>query len=250
MLYNQLKKSARWTCASEAALKTSKKKIGIVIADDHPLLREAMRNAFEKHDDMEVLGEAGDGEEAVKLSSELKPDIVIMDIVMPNLSGIEATKQIRKVSPTTAVLILTAYDDDRYIIGLLEAGAAGYLLKSARGQDLVGAVRTVHAGESVLHPTIIAKILKYSAQTQYRSGEHKAGEQLSERELEILKLAATGMSNKDIADELFLSVRTVKAHLSNVFGKIDVASRTEAIFKGIREGWLTLEDISDKESND
>ena len=231
-------------------MKASKKKIRIVIADDHPLLREAMRNAFEQHDDMEVLGEAGDGEEAVNLSAELKPDIVIMDIVMPKLSGIEATKQVRKVSPSTAVLILTAYDDDRYIIGLLEAGAAGYLLKSARGQDLVGAVRTVYAGESVLHPTIIAKILKYSAQTQGRPDHQKLAEQLSDREMEILKLAAKGMSNRDIADRLFLSVRTVKAHLSNIFGKIDVASRTEAIVKGVREGWLTLEDISDEEGDD
>lgn len=237
----------RRTCASGALLKT--RKIGILIADDHPLLREAIRNAFEQHDDMQVLGEAGDGEEAVRLSSELKPDIVIMDIVMPKLSGIEATREIRKKSPTTAVLILTAYDDDRYIIGLLEAGAAGYLLKSARGQDLVGAVRTVHAGESVLHPSIIAKILKYGVQTQERPDEGKAGEQLSEREMEILKLAARGMSNKDIADELFLSVRTVKAHLSNVFDKIDVASRTEAIVKGVREGWLTLEDLSEPEGH-
>jgi len=232
------------------ALKTSKKKIGIVVADDHPLLREAIRSAFAQHEDMDVLGEASDGEEAVNLSSELKPDIVIMDIVMPKLSGIEATKQIRKVSPTTAVLILTAYDDDRYVIGLMEAGAAGYLLKSARGQDLVGAVRTVHAGESVLHPTIIAKILKHRVQTQAQIGERKTGEQLSDRETEILKLAAKGMSNKDIAAELFLSVRTVKGHLSNIFSKIGVASRTEAIVKGVREGWLTLEDLFDDESTD
>jgi DNA-binding NarL/FixJ family response regulator len=231
-------------------MKASKVKSKIVIADDHPLLREAIRNALEQHEDMEVLAEASDGEEAVNLSSELKPDIVIMDIVMPKLSGIEATKQIRKVSPTTAVLILTAYDDDRYVIGLLEAGAAGYLLKSARGQDLVGAVRTVRAGESVLHPTIIAKILKHYVHTKAQISERKTGEQLSERETEILKLAAKGMSNKDIAGELFLSVRTVKAHLSNIFNKVGVASRTEAIVKGVREGWLALEDLSDNESTD
>lgn len=222
----------------------------MVIADDHPLLREAMRNAFERHKDMEVVGEAGDGEEAVKLSSELKPDIVIMDIVMPKLSGIEATKQIRKVSPATAVLILTAYDDDRYVIGLLEAGAAGYLLKSARSQVLVEAVRAVHAGEAVLHPTIIAKILKYGVRMQAEARERKTEEQLSDRELEVLKLAAKGMSNKDIAKQLFLSVRTVKAHLSSIFNKADVASRTEAIVKGVREGWITLEDISDDKSKE
>ena len=229
-------------------MKSPKAKSRILIADDHPLLREAIRNAFEQHDDIEVVAEANDGEEAVTLCAELKPDIVVMDIVMPKLSGIEATKQIRKVSPTTAVLILTAYDDDRYVIGLLEAGAAGYLLKSARGQDLVGAVRTVRAGESVLHPTIIAKILKHRMQSQTPSSERRTAEPLSERETEILKLAAKGMSNKDIAAELFLSVRTVKAHLSNVFNKIGVASRTEAIVKGVREGWLTLEDLSDSKS--
>ncbi|MBE9502087.1 MAG: response regulator transcription factor [Chloroflexi bacterium] len=231
-------------------MRFSKAKIRIVLADDHALLREAMRNAFERRKDMEVVGEAGNGEEAVKLSSELKPDIVIMDIVMPKLSGIEATKQIREVSPATAVLVLTAYDDDRYVIGLLEAGAAGYLLKSARSQVLVEAVRAVHAGESVLHPTIIAKILKYGVQMQAKAAERKTEERLSERELEVLKLAAKGMSNKDIAKELFLSVRTVKAHLSSIFNKVDVASRTEAIVKGVREGWITLEDISDDESKE
>jgi len=218
-------------------------KIRVVIADDHPLLREAMRNTFERHEDIEIVGEAGDGEEAVKLSSKLKPDIVIMDIVMPKLNGIEATKRIREISPATAVLILTAYDDDRYVIGLLEAGAAGYLLKSARGQVLVDAIRTVYAGESVLHPSIIAKVLKYGVRTRGEGSEHRAEKQLSDRELEVLKLAARGMGNKDIAKELFLSVRTVKAHLSSIFNKLDVASRTEAILKGVREGWLTLEDL-------
>lgn len=231
-------------------MKNSKMKIRIAIADDHPLLREAMRNVLEQYEDMEVLGEASDGEEAVKLSSELKPDIIVMDIVMPKLSGIEATRQIRKVSPTTAVLVLTAYDDDRYVMGLLEAGAAGYLLKSARGEVLVKAIRAVYAGESVLHPTIIAKILKYRMRIEAEGGEQETEERLSDRELEILKLTAKGMSNKDIAERLFLSVRTVKAHLSNIFNKMAVASRTEAIVKGIREGWLTLEDMSDDESKD
>ena len=161
---------------------------------------------------------------------------------MPELNGIEATKAIRKKSPSTAVLILTAYDDDRYIIGLLEAGAAGYLLKSARGQVLVDAVRTVYAGESVLHPAIIAKVLKYSVQPHVM-GETRTAEQLSDREFEVLRLAAKGMGNKDIAKELYLTVRTVKAHLTNIFNKLDVASRTEAIVKGVKEGWLTLDDM-------
>jgi len=225
-------------------LKNAEAKIRVIVADDHPLLRDAMRNTLAKQEDIEVIGEASDGEEAVKLSSELNPDVVIMDIVMPRLNGIEATKRIRETSSDTAVLILTAYDDDRYVIGLLEAGAAGYLLKSARGQALVDAIRAVSAGESVLHPTIIAKVLKYGVRTRAQGGERGTKGQLSDRELEVLKLASKGMSNKDIAKELFLSTRTVKAHLSNIFDKLDVASRTEAIVKGIKEGWLSVEDLS------
>ena len=222
-------------------------RIRILIADDHPLLREAMRSTFEAQGDFAIVGEAGDGEEAVRLCTELKPDVVIMDIIMPHLTGIEATRQIRKLCPSTAVLILTAYDDDRYVVGLLEAGAAGYLLKSSRGQVLVDAVRTVYAGESVLHPDIIAKVIKYSVRT-IGEGRHGQKEyQLSERELEVLKLAAQGKSNKEIAYQLSLSIRTVKAHLSSIFNKLSVASRTEAIVKGVREGWLTLDDIVDSD---
>lgn len=225
-------------------METARAKCRILIADDHPLLREAMRNAFDQHDDMQVVGEASDGQEAVNLTSELHPDIVIMDIVMPRLNGIEATKEIRKVSPATAVLILTAYDDDRYVIGLLEAGAAGYLLKSARSQVLVDAVRTVNNGESVLHPSIIAKALKYGLRMHNEAVGKKPEEQLSDREIEVLKLAAKGIGNKDIASELCVSIRTVKAHLSSIFSKMGVASRTEAVVKGSREGWLTFEDVA------
>jgi len=200
-----------------------------------------MRNCIDHEEDMEVVGEAGDGEEAVRLCSDLNPDIVIMDIVMPKLNGIEASKQIKEMNPAVAVLILTAYDDDRYILGLLEAGAAGYLLKSARGRTVVEAVRTISRGESVLHPTVIAKLLKHALRTEVSPEESRYGDLLSAREMEIMKLAARGMSNKDIAEELCLTVRTVKAHLSNIFSKLGVASRTEAILKGLREGWLSLQ---------
>ncbi len=220
----------------------SEDNIRVLLADDHSLLREAMRNCIDHQEDMEVVGEASNGEEAVELSSEVRPDIVIMDIVMPKLNGIEATKQIKGMNPAVAVLILTAYDDDRYILGLLEAGAAGYLLKSARGRDVVEAVRTISRGESVLHPTVIAKLLKHALQVELEPGRPEGGESLSTREMEIMKLASRGMSNKDVAEELCLTVRTVKAHLSNIFSKLGVASRTEAILKGLREGWLTLDD--------
>ena len=219
-------------------------KIKVLIADDHPLLREALRHALDNEEDMEVVAEAANGEEAVKLTSLLKPDIVVMDIVMPKLNGIEATKKIKEIAPDTAILILTAYDDDEYVLGLLDAGAAGYILKSARGRDLVGAIRAINSGESVLHPNIIARLLKRAMMTPVK--ENKAQELLSERESEILRLVTTGMSNKEIAEKLFLSQRTVKAHLTNIFNKLNVASRSEAIVKGLQWGLITLEKTEDQ----
>jgi len=219
-------------------------KLTILIADDHPLVREALHQSLEGEEDMKVVAEAGDGEEAVKLASELKPNVVVMDIVMPKLNGIEATRKIKEIAPDTAILILTAYDDDEYVLGLLDAGAAGYLLKSARGRELVGAIRAIRAGESVLHPKIIARLLKRA--TTAPVGEHKASELLTERESEILKLVTSGMSNKEIAEKLFLSQRTVKAHLTNIFNKLNVASRSEAIVKGLQWGLVTLEPTEDQ----
>lgn len=216
----------------------------VLIADDHPLVREALHQSLEGEEDMKVVAEASDGEEAVKLVSELKPNVVVMDIVMPRLNGIEATRKIKEIAPDTAILILTAYDDDEYVLGLLDAGAAGYLLKSARGRDLVGAIRAIRSGESVLHPKIIAKLLKRA--TTAPVGEHKASDLLSARESEILKLLTSGMSNKEIAERLFLSQRTVKAHLTNIFNKLNVASRSEAIVKGLQWGLVTLETTEDQ----
>lgn len=219
-------------------------KLTVLIADDHPLVREALHRALEGEEDIEVVAEANDGEEAVKFASELKPNVAVMDIVMPKLNGIEATRKIKEIAPDTAILILTAYDDDEYVLGLLDAGAAGYLLKSARGRDLVGAIRAIRSGESVLHPKIIAKLLKRA--TIAPAGEHKASELLSERESEVLKLVTSGMSNKEIAEKLFLSQRTIKAHLTNIFNKLNVASRSEAIVKGLQWGLVTLEHTEDK----
>jgi NarL family two-component system response regulator LiaR len=161
---------------------------------------------------------------------------------MPRLNGIEATKQIKTTCPATAVLVLTAYDDDQYVFALLEAGAAGYLLKDVHADELIKAIRAVRAGESVLHPAIARKVINRFAQPTDEREKKSALEQLTERELEVLKLAAKGMTNREIAQELVLSVRTVQVHLSNVFGKLGVGSRTEAVVHGLRKGWLTLED--------
>ena len=220
-----------------------KPKTKILIADDHPLLREALCQVFSNQKDMEIVGQAGNGEEAIDLASQLKPDIVVMDIMMPKFDGLEASRQIKKIAPNTAILILTAYDDDNYVLGLLEAGATGYLMKSAKGQDLVEAVRAVRAGESVLHPKIIEKLLKQAMAKPAETVELKIKDLLSDREMEMLKLLATGISNKEIAEKLCLSLRTVKAHMSNIFTKMNVASRSEALVEALRKGLLTLDDV-------
>ncbi len=218
-------------------------KIKILIADDHAVVREGTRRILEQEPDLEVVGEAADGEEAVRLAGNPRPDVAIIDIAMPKLDGIEATKQIKTLYPTIAVLILTAYDDDQFVFSLLEAGATGYLLKSVRGHELIEAVRQVHAGESVLHPVIARKALNHFVPTSGKPTRQAPSEVLSKRELDVLKLATRGLSNQDIAAELCLSLRTIQAHLGHIFNKLQVSSRTEAVVRAIKEGWVTLDDV-------
>ena len=217
-------------------------KITVLMADDHDLVREGTRELLEREEDLLVVAEAGDGREAVRLAEVHQPDVVLMDIDMPKLNGIGATKEIKVVSPGTAVLILTAYDDDQYVFALIEAGAAGYLLKDVRGRDLVAAIRAVHAGESALHPVIARKVLCHITHPDGQPGAERKTSHLSDREMDVLRLAAKGMTNRDIARELNLSKRTIQAHLSTIFTKMEVGSRTEAVVHALREGWIKLDE--------
>ncbi len=219
-------------------------KIRIVVADDHAVVRQGICYLLGREPDLEVVGEAGDGETAIKIIDQLRPDVAVIDIAMPKLNGIEVTRQVKPRCPSMAVLILTAYDDDEYIAALLEAGAAGYLLKGADSRQVVEAVRAVHAGESVLDPAIARKVFSGFISSSTRVGAEMPVEELSEREMEVLKLAARGRSNKDIASELSLSMRTVQSHMASIFDKLGVGSRTEAVFQAVKLGWLSFEELA------
>lgn len=217
--------------------------ISVLLAEDHVITREGIRRLLEAEEGVTVVGEVGNGEEAVQMATELKPDVVIMDIAMPKLNGIEATRQIKLIHPRTAVLILSAYDDDEYVFALLKAGAAGYLLKNVSGDELTRAIQAVYKGEPVLDPAVARKVINYFRIPGKLKGLERPSEHLSERETDIIKLAARGMTNKDIADKLHLSNRTVEGHLRTIFNKLGVGSRTEAVLYGLRKGWLTLEEL-------
>jgi DNA-binding NarL/FixJ family response regulator len=215
------------------------KGIEIIIADDHVVVRKGTRQILEAEPDFKVVGEAVNGEEAVKLVTELKPNVAIVDIAMPVLDGIKATKRIKTISPSTAVLILSVYDNDEFVFALLEAGAAGYLLKDASGQDIVNAIRAICRGESVLHPIIARKVMnRFFPVTNMKKETEKV---LGDRELEVLRLASNALSNQDIAEKLGISLHTVEAHMRHIFTKLQVSSRTEAMLYALKQGWISVD---------
>jgi NarL family two-component system response regulator LiaR len=209
--------------------------IGILIADDHPVVRQGLRTFLETQDDLEVVGEAADGAEAAELCERLLPDVVLMDLVMPGLDGVEATRRVRQMSPSTKVIVLTSFDDDEKVFPSVKAGAAGYLLKDVRPQDLAEAVRKVHRGEALLAPSVAAKLMQEVA------GDRAPASGLTERELEVLRLIARGLPNKLIAQELVVSEKTVKTHVSNILAKLHLTDRTQAALYAVREGLAELE---------
>lgn len=224
-------------------VKRRSEKTTILLVDDHPLLRQALKDLLQKEADLEIVGEAGDGEEAVNLAAELLPDVIIMDISMPTLSGVEATRMIKAKHPSTKTMMLTVYDDDEHILETLQAGASAYLLKSVFSDEIVRALRAVAVGDMVLSPAIGQRLLKHAVRYPVKPVSLEAGEKLSPREIEILQLTARGLSNKDIASALDINLRTVKGHLAEIFSKLRVASRTEAVITGLRAGFLSMDDI-------
>ena len=210
-------------------------KIRIVIADDHALVREGITALLNLHEDIEILGEAADGKEAIDKAYQLKPDIILMDIAMPGLGGLEATLEIRKTCPDTRILILSQYDDREYVSRLLKAGVSGYILKHAVGTDLISAIRSVARGEQYLYPSITAGVID----GYLRKGEVQVEdpyEKLTDREKQILKVIREGYSNKEIADLLNISVKTVIAHQTNISEKLSIRSRTALMKFAIQKG--------------
>ncbi|MDQ5853124.1 MAG: response regulator transcription factor [Chloroflexota bacterium] len=208
--------------------------IRVVLADDHAVVRKGVRELLEDEPDIEVAGEASDGQQAVELAVALQPDVVVMDVAMPELSGVEATKRIRSLAPSVRILALTAYDDEPYIFGLLDAGATGYVLKTAESREIVRAVRAAAAGQAVLDPKVATRVVARARQPA------APAEALTERELTILRLAARGLTNKQIGAELDISDRTVQNHLANIYAKLLVASRTEAVTVALQRGLIRL----------
>jgi DNA-binding NarL/FixJ family response regulator len=214
--------------------------IRVILADDHAVVRKGIREFLEEEGDIVVVAEAADGSQAADLVAQHQPDVAVLDIQMPGVGGIEATRRIKADHPSVRVLILTAYDDDPYIFALLHAGASGYILKTAESAELVRAVRAVHRGESALDPAVAQKVVQQLT-TGRPLGAQASVEALTERELEVLRLAAKGQTNKAIGQSLDISDRTVQGHLANIYGKLNVSSRTEAVTEALKLGWIVFE---------
>jgi NarL family two-component system response regulator LiaR len=216
-------------------LAKTKAKIKVVLADDHRIVRAGIRQLLESAMNIEVIAEAGDGEEAQALIQKHQPDVAVLDIQMPKASGIEVTRWVRSHLPAVGVLILTAYDDEPYVMAVLQAGANGYILKTAKTEELIQAVYDVHEGKSALDPAVTQKLMS----NLFKHSENASVEPLTDRELDVLRLAAKGYTNKSIGVQLNISDRTVQGHLAHIFAKLQATSRTEAVMRGVSLGWIS-----------
>jgi len=213
--------------------------IRILLADDHTLFRKGIRTILEQMEGLKVEGEAASGQEAIALAQELVPDVILMDIKMPEVSGIEATRHILQENPHIGVILVTMFDDPESVFAGMRAGARGYVLKEAEPEELRRAVDAAHRGEVILCPIIASKVLEYWSHTKPRQ-PGMPYERLTQRELQVLQLAADGLSNKEIADRLVISEKTVKNHIANIFSKLNVNDRTQAILYALRKGLVAM----------
>ena len=230
--------------ADEPAREKLTRRIRVLLVDDHPLFRAGVGQRLHEHDpDLEIVGEAGNSRQAQEMVARLAPDVVLLDIAMPDENGIDATRAIKGLAPAAAVIILSLYDDVQYIEAAVEAGAAGYFLKTVQGPDLAAAVRSAHQGDTVLSPEVARKVFGRLLPRLRDADQPTSWQRLSERESEVLTSVARGAANKDIAKSMGLSVRTVEAHLRSIFAKLQVGSRTEAVVFAVKAGLLRLEEV-------
>jgi DNA-binding NarL/FixJ family response regulator len=225
-------------------------RIRVIVADDHAVVRQSFRFLLDNHPDVEVVGDASNGREAVDLAEKLRPDVVLMDMVMPGLNGLEATRQIRKRLPRTKVLMLTGYMEDEQIIGALRAGASGYVVKKSDVEELVLGIQAVHRGNTYFSSAISSDSALDEYMWRAKSEEGKVGyEQLTSREREVLQLIAEGHTNQGIADELVISVKTVEAHKAHIMSKLRAQNRTDLIRYALRKGLVGLDATPDLEED-
>ncbi len=215
-------------------------KISLLITDDHALVRQGIRAFLELQADLMVIGEADSGEAAVRMAAELVPDVVLMDLVMPGIGGVEATRQVKQVSPHSQIIVLTSYHEDEYIFPALRAGALSYVLKDVSPDELADTVRKAARGESVLHPRVASRVVQELRGA--RRDTPNLFTDLSDRELEVLRLIADGLSNAEIANKLFISEKTVKGHVSNILSKLHMMDRTQAAVFAWQQGLVARRD--------
>jgi NarL family two-component system response regulator LiaR len=219
--------------------------IRVLLVDDHAIVRDGIRSLLTTEPDIRVVGEAGNGKDGVLMAEQLQPDVILMDLVMPEMGGIEATRRIMAGQPRARILVLTSFDAEEKVFPAIKAGAMGYLLKDSDSEDLVRAIRQVHRGESSLDPKIARKVLREmwaEPRPEPDTAQDDAVEPLTEREVEVLKLVAQGLSNEEIAQQLVIAERTVRTHVSNILGKLHLANRTQATLYALRQGLASLDE--------